>query len=265
MGLHVAACQLDSAWEDKGESCRRAERLLERARPPRGALVVLPEMFSTGFSMDVGATAEGSERTAEKFLAESARRLGACVLGGVVTREAPGSLAANQAVAFDADGAELARYAKIHPFSYAGEDRRFARGSGVVTFPWCGFVVAPFVCYDLRFPEVFRAAALSGATLLVVIANWPAPREAHWLALLSARAIENQAYVVGVNRCGRDPHVEYSGRSRIVDPRGRVIAEGGTDECVVSAELDLDALLAYRREFPVLADADPRFLPDRRR
>ena len=265
MGPHVVACQLDTAWEDKGESCRRAAALLERARPPAGALVVFPEMFATGFSMNVESTAEGEAREAERFLAATARRLRVCALGGVVGGAAPGAPALNQAVAFGADGSELARYSKIHPFSYAGEDRRFARGRDVVTFAWGGFAVAPFVCYDLRFPEVFRAAALGGATVLAVIANWPAPRAEHWLALLTARAIENQAYVVGVNRCGRDPHAAYPGGSRIVDPRGQVIAEAGGDECAVSAELDLHGLLAYRREFPVLADADPRFLPGTRR
>ncbi len=265
MPLHVVVCQLDSAWEDKAESCRRAQALLDAAHPPRGSLVVLPEMFGTGFSMNVDATEEGDTKAGERFLAEAAIGFGACVLGGVVRRAAPGALALNQAVAFGADGGEIARYSKIHPFSFAGEDRRFARGTGVVTFQWAGFTAAPFVCYDLRFPEVFRAATLGGATVLVVIANWPAPREEHWLALLSARAIENQAYVVGVNRCGTDPHVAYPGRSRIVDPRGRVIAEGGERECTVEADLDLEAMLSYRREFPVLADADPRFLPGLRR
>ncbi|MBZ5588874.1 MAG: carbon-nitrogen family hydrolase [Acidobacteriia bacterium] len=261
MGLHVVACQLDIAWEDKDENHRRVAALLDHARPPEGSLVVLPEMFSTGFSMNVDATAEGDERPSERFLAESARRLAACTLGGVVTREGPGALALNEAVAFGPDGSGLARYGKIHPFSFAGEDRRFARGREVVTFVWGGFTIAPFVCYDLRFPEVFRAAALRGANVLVVIANWPAPREAHWLALLTARAIENQAYVVGVNRCGRDPHAEYSGHSRIIDPRGRNLAEADEAPGTIEADLDLEAIGAYRREFPVLEDADPRFVP----
>jgi len=261
MPLHVVAGQLDVAWEDRAENCRRVAALLDRASPPRGSLVVLPEMFATGFSMNADATAEGEGREAERFLAATAGRLGGCVLGGVVARAAPGALALNQAVAFGADGRELARYSKIHPFSFAGEDRHFARGREVVTFSWGGFAVAPFVCYDLRFPEVLRVAALRGATLLAVIANWPAPREEHWLALLTARAIENQAYVVGVNRCGSDPHVAYSGRTRILDPRGKVIREAGGDECVVEADLDLAALQAYRREFPVLGDIDPRFMP----
>ncbi len=194
-------------------------------------------------------------------MAATAARLGVCLVGGVVRRDPPAALGLNQAVAFGPDGAELARYSKIHPFSFAGEERHFARGGDVATFAWGGFAVAPFVCYDLRFPEVFRVATRAGANLFVVIANWPAAREAHWLTLLAARAIENQAYVVGVNRCGRDPNAAYSGRSRVLDPRGRLIAEAGGGAGVFEADLDLEDLRAYRREFPVLADVDPRFLP----
>ena len=262
MPLHVLACQLDIAWEDQAANRDAVGSMLDAAAPPRGSLVVLPEMFSTGFSMNVDATAEGPDRPTERYLAAIAARLGVCVVGGIARRDPPAALGLNQAVAFGPGGAELARYSKIHPFSFAGEDRRFARGGDVVTFAWGGFAVAPFVCYDLRFPEVFRVAARAGADLLLVIANWPAAREAHWLALLAARAIENQAYVVGVNRCGRDPNAAYSGRSRIVDPRGRVLAEAGGEAGVVEADLDLEDLRAYRREFPVLADLDPRFLPE---
>ena len=263
MALHVALCQLDIAWEDAGVNRSAAAALLDAAAPPQGSLIVLPEMFATGFSMNVEAVAEGPGRGSESFLAATAGRHAACVLGGVVRRDPPNPLALNQAVAFGPDGSEIARYSKIHPFSLAGEGRRFARGREVVAFAWGGFTVAPFVCYDLRFPEVFRAAARAGANLLAVIANWPAARESHWVALLAARAIENQAYVLGVNRCGRDPHAAYSGRSRVLDPRGAVVAEAGADAGVLEADLDLDALTAYRSEFPVLADIDPRFLPPR--
>jgi len=114
--------------------------------------------------------------------------------------------------------------------------------------------VAPFICYDLRFPELFRMAVRQGAQLYVVIANWPASRVHHWVTLLQARAIENQAYVVGVNRCGSDPKVAYAGRSLVVSPRGVILADAGGGERVLSAELDLAALQAYRAEFPVLQD-----------
>jgi omega-amidase len=114
--------------------------------------------------------------------------------------------------------------------------------------------VSPFVCYDLRFPEIFRNAIKKGAQVLTVIANWPEPREAHWLALLKARAIENQAFVIGVNRCGRDPKLAYSGRGQVIDPRGNVLADGGNAEGVFGAELDLASLAAYRKDFPALQD-----------
>jgi len=138
--------------------------------------------------------------------------------------------------------------------------RCYEAGASVVTFPWQGFSVAPFVCYDLRFPEVFRRAVRRGAELLVVIANWPHAREAHWLALLAARAIENQAYVVGVNRAGSDPHARYGGRSQIIGPRGEILAAAGADEQLLGAEIERAPLIAYRSEFPALGDMRKDFI-----
>lgn len=260
--MHVVGCQLDIAWKDKGTSHARVRRLLAAAPPPPGSLVVLPEMFSTGFSMDVDAVAEGEARASERFLAELARELGVTVLGGVVNRAADGR-GLNQAVTFAPSGEEVARYSKLHPFSFAGEDRHYARGREVVLLDVSGVCVAPFVCYDLRFPEVFRVATRRGAHLLAIIANWPTARHAHWRALLVARAIENQAYVVGINRCGRDPSLEYRGGSIVLDPCGEPLAEAGEGPGVVSAECPLAPLEAYRRLFPAVADIHPDFGPQR--
>lgn len=251
--MQVALVQLDIAWEDKKANHAKVRALLEKSKPPRGALVVLPEMFSTGFSMEASAIAEGEARESERFLASTAKEFGVAMLGGVVTLGADGR-GRNQAVAFGPDGAPLARYAKIHPFSYGEETKHYTGGTEIALFEYGGFKVAPFVCYDLRFPEVFRAAVKRGAQLFTVIANWPEPREAHWLALLKARAIENQAYVVGVNRCGRDPKLPYSGRSQVLGPKGDVLADAGTAEGVTVAELDLAPLLEWRHAFPALAD-----------
>jgi omega-amidase len=110
------------------------------------------------------------------------------------------------------------------------------------------------VCYDVRFPELFRLPAVRGAELLCVIANWPAARESHWMALLKARAIENQAYVAAVNRCGPDPNAEYSGRSQIISAWGDVLEDAGNGETVIRAELDLARLREYRAKFPALSD-----------
>jgi omega-amidase len=127
-------------------------------------------------------------------------------------------------------------------------------GTGIATFSCNSFTVAPFICYDLRFPEAFRVATRRGAQVLVVIANWPASREAHWRSLLNARAIENQAYVAGINRCGTDPNHTYAGRSLIIDPRGEILADAGPSEGWIEAHLDLASLTAYRSEFPALED-----------
>ena len=121
---------------------------------------------------------------------------------------------------------------------------------------WEGLKIAPFICYDLRFPELFRPAARAGAELIVVIANWPARRSEHWVRLLQARAIENQCYVLGVNRCGEDPTLSYDGRSALFDPLGVPVFELDAREQVRSVEIDLAAPRAWREEFPALADAD---------
>jgi omega-amidase len=249
----VVCCQLDIVWEDKRANHDRVRAMLNAAPPSAGSLLLLPEMFSTGFSMDVARVSEGKGGESAAFLSGLARERACHVLGGVVTQSDDGQ-GRNQAVLFDTTGREVARYAKMHPFSYGGEERHYTAGESVVVFEIEGWNVAPFICYDLRFPEVFRAAVRRNAELFLVIANWPAQREAHWVTLLQARAIENQAYVAGVNRCGRDPKQSYPGRSLIVDPSGRILADGGDSETVVSADLDRDSMLAYRREFPALAD-----------
>jgi omega-amidase len=259
--MQVVACQLDIAWEDKPTSHERARALVAAADIKPGALVVLPEMFATGFSMHVNRIAEGEDGPTHAFLAGLAKELQSCVIGGVVTR-APDGRGRNEAVVFDPAGRQLARYAKMQPFSLVGETKHYQAGAAIVTFPWHDFSVAPFVCYDLRFPEIFRRAVRTGAELMAVIANWPLPREAHWLALVRARAIENQCYVVGVNRTGADPHVRYGGRSLIVGPRGETVAEAGDAPEALVAEINRAALVEYRREFPALADMRGEFFGD---
>ena len=251
--MKIYCCQLDITWEDKAANHAKALALLETAMPEAGSLVLWPEMFATGFSMNVGGIAEDVERATEMFLAAVAAKYNIYTLGGVVTTGADGR-GRNEAVVLDPQGQQIARYCKLYPFSYGGETKHYAPGEAATSFQWQGFTVAPFICYDLRFPEVFRRAVREGAQLYTVIANWPQAREAHWITLLQARAIENQAYVAGINRCGHDPKLAYGGRSLIIDPRGQIIADAGGAETVISAEVDLEALLAYRREFPALED-----------
>lgn len=259
MSMRIVACQLDIVWEDKHANFDRVRQMLAQANLAPGTMVVLPEMFATGFSMNAAQIAEAAEAETEQFLSATARERGVALVAGMAARGSDGR-ARNEAVAFSADGRLLARYAKLHPFRLGGESQHYAAGQDVAVFACHEWRVAPFICYDLRFPEVFRAAVGRGAELLLVIANWPAVRAHHWLPLLRARAIENQACVVGVNRCGLDPHHAYSGRTVIIHPQGDVLADAGENEGVISADLEPAVVTEYRREFPALADLRKEFL-----
>jgi predicted amidohydrolase len=251
--MRVFACQLDIVWENKSANYERVRSMLASAAPAAGSLVVLPEMFASGFTMRVAEIGEPPAGPTFDFLRETAIRHKCHLLAGVTTLQADGR-GRNEAVLIDPAGAETARYNKRHPFSLAREPEHFAAGQKVVVVPLGSFQLAPSICYDLRFPEDYRRAAAFGANLLAVIANWPEVRVAHWRALLVARAIENQAYVIGVNRVGRDPKLGYTGQSLIVDPWGRLLADAGDQECVIAADLDLESLLEYRRTLPALDD-----------
>jgi predicted amidohydrolase len=252
--MNVLAIQPDIVWENKPANFSKIRALVSASAPSAGSLVVLPELFATGFSMNLEITRQKSEREDEAFLSGLAREFGVYVAGGVVS---PGEnrMGRNQAVIFSPGGEPLARYTKIHPFSFGGENEGHEAGAEIVTFDWAGFKVAPFVCYDLRFPEIFRSAAKRGANLFVVMALWPARRHQHWLTLLQARAIENQAYVIGVNRTGREPELSYTGRSVVVDPFGIIIADAGERERALAASVELEIVESWRRDFPALRDA----------
>ncbi|MCC7205378.1 MAG: hypothetical protein IT441_09890, partial [Phycisphaeraceae bacterium] len=196
---------------------------------------------------------------AQQFMAEKAARTSSHVLGGAMCRpKKKGSKAFNEAIGFDDQCREIVRYRKTHLFPLADEPKHLSAGRKIVTFEWQGFTVMPVICYDLRFPELFRAGLREGANLYVVLANWPASRAEHWTTLLRARAIENQAFVVGVNRCGRDPHAEYAGQSVVFDPRGRVVAQAGDKPGVLRATVALSDVAASRRDFPAWKQAMKR-------
>src|SRR5688572_18666800 len=156
--MHVIAIQFDIAWEDRAANHAKVAAMLEREPPPRHSLVVLPEMFASGFSMNVAKTAQDEAREDERFVAALCERFGVWCVAGVVSRGASPGMGRNEAVFFSPDGRLVARYCKMHPFSLAGEDRCCEAGGEVVTFDCDGFTVAPLICYDLRFPELFRAA-----------------------------------------------------------------------------------------------------------
>lgn len=251
--MKIIGCQWDLVWEDPEANYARAEALL--ASVAGADLIVLPEMFSSGFSMNVERIAEFSPSRSEEFLKAMASLKNSAVAGGLVRHE-EGEKASNELIAFHPGGGELGRYQKNRTFRYTGESEFYENGEDVSVWEWRDWRVATFICYDLRFPELFRRATARGAELLVVVASWPTVRVEHWVTLLRARAIENQAYVVGVNRCGRDPNLEFPGRSLVIDPWGEIVADAGGSEGLLEAEIDLEKLRTWREEFPALQDLE---------
>jgi predicted amidohydrolase len=249
--MKVAAIQHDIVWEDAAATHERVRPLIARAAGHGARLIALPEMFATGFSMQPDRIAEAEGGPTEKFLLEQSAEHAAYVVASVAQRGSDGRYR-NNAVVARPDGT-VERYAKIHPFSYAGEHERYAAGDRHLTVELDGLRVTVFVCYDLRFAAEFWAVALD-TDLYVVVANWPSVRHEHWRTLLRARAIENQAYVVGANRVGRAKNLPHSGGSTVIDPQGNVLVEGGADEELVVADVEYTAVQETRANYPFLAD-----------
>ena len=249
--MRVYAVQHDIVWEDQAANCRSVSALLEKERPDAGSLVVLPEMFSTGFSMDPGASVARAETL--DFLSRLACSNQVYLLAGVVSIDESG-VSRNEAVLWNPDGLVGGRYVKQRGFTMGGESSVYTTGDSHVVLV-CGEIrIAPFICYDLRFPELFRPTVAEGAELLVLIASWPDARIQHWRHLLRARAIENQCYVIGVNRVGSDPALNYSGQSLVIDYQGEIVVDGGEREGVITSSLDFLAQREYRAKLPFLQD-----------
>lgn len=250
--MKVAAVQHDVAWEDRDTTLARLEPQLEAAAGAGARLVVLTEMFPTGFSMEPERVAEPEGGPSTDFLRARAADLDVWLAGSVPIKPDGGGRPVNRLL-LAGPGGELHHYDKIHPFTYSGEHEHYAAGTSRVTVEIEGVRVTPFVCYDLRFADEFWAEA-QGTDCYVVVANWPAARRAHWQALLVARAIENQAYVIGVNRVGVGGGLAYAGDSRIVDPLGEILAAGAGGETILLADVDPVVVAETRKRYPFLAD-----------
>lgn len=250
--------QMDIVWEDRAANHALVERMLGGAEIARGDLVVLPELFDVGFSLNLAAAPDREDATL-RFLLRLADELGVTIHGGRAVLPEGAEKALNLATVTGGDGRGLlCEYAKIHPFSFGREGESYTGGGSVKLYDWVSgdesISVCPAVCYDLRFPELFRIGARRGAKCFVIGANWPAARKEHWRTLLIARAIENQSYVLGVNRAGNDPYLAYAGGTIAVSPKGEVIGELGDEAGVLSVEIDPNAVESWREEFPALKD-----------
>ena len=270
--MQVAVIQHDIVWQDAAETTRRLAPTIACAASAGADLVVLTEMFATGFSMRPEAVAEDPGGPTERWLVQQSQRHRVHIVGSIAQwdRADPGGRAVNVAVLAGPDG-QTHRYEKMHPFSYAGEHEHYRAGDKPLTVDIDGVRTSIFICYDLRFADDFWALA-HDTDCYVVVANWPAARREHWRTLLRARAIENQAYVVAANRVGsvvqddgRELH--HAGDSAVIDPLGRTLAESSHIETTVTATIEAAQVLDVRTRFPFLADradrADRADLADR--
>ncbi len=250
--MRVALVQFDVRWESPAENYLRTERHIQEAAACGARLVLLPEMFATGFSMRPERIAETTDGATHAFLSAVAADLGIHIIAGVATTVPGVERPENRAVHVSPAGIQES-YAKIHPFSFAGEEQHYGAGTRVATWHIEGLRVTPFICYDLRFPEPFRLAA-DDTDLYVVIANWPERRRYHWQTLLRARAIENLAYVAGVNRVGEGEGLHYAGDSALISPWGEALVSAAEGESVLLADVSPGVVAQARANFPALHD-----------
>ena len=253
--IKAGIIQFDVSLGDVERNLATVEKRVGTLAKQGVRLVLLPEMWSTGFANE--RLSELAETTPGilRHLSELSRDLHITVIGSLPEKIAQGIH--NTAYVVDTDGSVTGTYQKVHLFSPTGEDRYFQPGRKAVVSNTSIGPIGLAICYDLRFPELCRALVLRGAKVVAVMAQWPAERMAHWDVLLKARAIENQVFVLGANRCGNDGDLAYAGHSRIISPFGEVLAKAGKRPTSISALVDFGVLERIRRQIPCLKERMP--------
>lgn len=247
----IGAFQSSIIWEDKEKNINKLESRLLSAKDSNVDLVLLPEMSFTGFSMNTKKTGEDNPITKEKIIA-LCKRYDIAVGFGWVRKTVDSE---NHYTVIDKNGDQISDYVKIHPFSYSEENKHFIGGEALSFFKINQITFSTVICYDLRFPELFRMASRK-ADIVIVPANWPQKRMEDWDCLLKARAIENQIYVIGVNCVGEIGGLDYSGHSSIIAPDGNVLCFS-TDEDKLLIQRIVDDVDDYRASFPTYVDKRP--------
>lgn len=252
--LSVALVQTNLFWEDKAKNLSNLSRTL-KALKTEVNLIVLPEMFTTGFTMKAKDLGEGLNGETLDWMRGQSKLKKAAIIGSYIVKE--GDCFFNRSVFVHPDGS-YDYYDKRHLFSMASENKYFKAGNNRVLIDYCGWKICPLICYDLRFPVFSRNYndPQKKYDLLIYMANWPMARQTAWDILLQARAHENQSYVIGVNRIGKDGNeICYNGGSAIIDPKGSVIKTSIKEEIIVT-QISKEPLIKYRNKFPAYKDAD---------
>lgn len=258
----VLGWQFSPTWEDPETNRERVRNWLTKAAPAAGSWILLPEMFTSGFSMNAGRFAEEPVGPTAVFLQHLARDWKIWITAGWAVKENPGPRFANEAWTFRPDGTMASRYRKIHTFTPGKETGAYEKGQVIEVFEGPLGPTAVFICYDLRFPEIFRHATRQGAQTFVVLASWPQARIHHWDLLTRARAVENQAWVIALNRTGWDPYLKHTGSSRIIEPNGEVVVALEESEATLEARLSTDRVQATRQQLPFLEDMQGNWLTE---
>ncbi|MFC1858932.1 amidohydrolase [Thermodesulfobacteriota bacterium] len=250
--LAVTILQMDLVWEDIYANLTNFDKTIDQIDTYTD-LIILPEMFTTGFTMKATGHAETMEGSAVQWLKDKAHKKRTDIVGSVIIREERKYF--NRLIWAKPDG-KLFTYDKRHLFRMAGEEKVYHPGDRNITVSLRGWNLRPFICYDLRFP-LWTRNSNNQYDVAIFIANWPEKRSVHWKVLLQARAIENQCYVIGVNRIGKDGNdLIYSGESSIFDPVGNTLFQKSDVPCIQTARLSYDILSSYRESFAAWMDAD---------
>lgn len=251
--MKIAAVQMDIAFGKPDANFGKVAEYLEEAVQNGAETIVLPEMWNTGYALtELEELADSSERTVE-FLKTFAKEHGVNIVGGSVSTKKQGGFF-NTMYVVNQGGEVVSEYDKAHRFGLMDEHIHLEEGDGLGTFELDGAVCGGVICYDIRFPEWIRAQALNGAKVIFVPAEWPEARIDHWRVLLQARAIENQCFVVAVNRIGHDPKNEFGGSSMVIAPWGEIRLDMKKQEGIGYAEIDLAEVEEVRSRIPVFAD-----------
>ena len=256
--MRVSAIQMDMKFADPAYNFKHAEELIREAAASKPDVIVLPETWNTGFfpKENLKELSDKDGAAVKDMCSALARELNVNIVAGSVSNNRGGHIY-NTACVFDRAGACIAEYDKTHPFTPMGEHEVYTPGDHLVTFTLDGVRCGLLICYEVRFPELWRTLALRGAQVMFLPAQWTAARQYHWETLTAARAIENQLFVVSCNACGERDGTLYGGFSRIIDPLGAVLAQGGGEEEIVTAALDLSSIAPLRARVPVFHDRRP--------
>jgi len=249
--MKIALVQYSPEWENPHDSIIKLNSILDKQLSDE-ELIIFPEMTLTGFTMQAEKYAEEIDGLGMLYFMSLARKYKKHIIAGII--EYDEGRIYNSSFHFDGNGIIMARYRKVHPFSMAKEDKFFSAGREPVVTHIDKIKIGLAVCYDLRFPELYRLYGKENVDLLITIANWPVSRIEHWKTLLKSRAIENLCYSVGVNRVGDDPFNKYNGCSAVFDPAGKELALVEDDEKIITVEIDIEKVKETRDKFPFLND-----------